>query len=63
MICQADWQGQILDTPCGDGGFGYDPIFWVPEKKCSAAQLSAQQKHEISHRGQAVRQFMADFQP
>ena len=62
LICQADWQGQILSSPVGDGGFGYDPIFWVEEQKCSAAQLSAEQKHAISHRGKAIRQFIKKFQ-
>lgn len=61
LICQADWQGQVLQDPMGDGGFGYDPIFWVAEEKCSAAQLTAQQKHAISHRGKAIRQFMRLF--
>jgi len=61
LICQADWQGQILQAPMGDGGFGYDPIFWVAEEKCSAAQLTAQQKHAISHRGKAIHQFIRLF--
>lgn len=61
LICQADWQGHILQSPVGDGGFGYDPVFWVAEEKCSAAQLTAQQKHAISHRGKALRQFMRLF--
>jgi len=62
LICQADWQGRILTSPIGDGGFGYDPIFWVEEYQCSAAELSAEQKHAISHRGKAMKQFMAAFQ-
>lgn len=62
LICQADWQGQILTDPMGDGGFGYDPIFWVPELKCSAAQLSSEQKHTISHRGKAIRKFIEEIQ-
>ncbi len=62
LICQADWQGSILTSPIGTGGFGYDPIFWVTETQCSAAELTAEQKHAISHRGKAIRQFMAAFQ-
>ena len=58
LICQADWQGSILTSPMGDGGFGYDPIFWVPEKQCSAAQLSSKQKNAISHRGKALKKFI-----
>lgn len=62
LICQGTWQGEILETPTGDAGFGYDPLFWVPETDCSAAQLSAEQKHAISHRGKAMRQFIEEFQ-
>ncbi len=61
LICQADWQGRILQSPIGNGGFGYDPIFWVPDMECSAAQLTAGEKHAISHRGKATRQFMTAF--
>ncbi len=61
LICQASWQGMILEAPQGDGGFGYDPIFWVPETECSAAELTAEQKHAISHRGKAIRQFIEQF--
>lgn len=61
LICQASWQGRILHAPVGEGGFGYDPIFWVPETECSAAELSSEQKHAISHRGKAIRQFVEQF--
>lgn len=62
LICQGTWHGQILSAPAGDGGFGYDPVFFVAETDCSAAELSAQQKHAISHRGQAMRRFIEEFQ-
>jgi XTP/dITP diphosphohydrolase len=62
LICQGSWQGQILTAPAGDSGFGYDPIFFVAETDCSAAELSAQQKHAISHRGMALRCFIEEFQ-
>jgi len=61
LIVQDSWEGAILESPSGDGGFGYDPIFWVPEHKCSAAELTKQQKHAISHRGKAMRQLLAQF--
>lgn len=48
-------EGQIADAPAGENGFGYDPIFYVPEYKCTTAQLAAEQKNEISHRGKALR--------
>lgn len=62
LICQASWEGLVLKTPQGDGGFGYDPIFWVEQHQCTAAELSAEQKHAISHRGKAIRQFITEFQ-
>ena len=62
LICQGTWHGQILTEPSGDGGFGYDPVFFVAETDCSAAELSAQQKHAVSHRGQAMRRFIEEFQ-
>lgn len=62
LICQGTWHGQILTEAAGDGGFGYDPVFFVAETDCSAAELSAQQKHAVSHRGQAMRRFIEEFQ-
>jgi XTP/dITP diphosphohydrolase len=58
LICQGSWHGQILQSPIGDEGFGYDPVFWVSETDCTAAELSPEQKHAISHRGKATRQFI-----
>ncbi|MBD2844658.1 non-canonical purine NTP pyrophosphatase [Paenibacillus sp. IB182496] len=46
--------GVILDRPLGDGGFGYDPLFWVPQLGCTMAQLTKPQKQAISHRGAAL---------
>lgn len=56
IICQGEWEGSILTAPEGDGGFGYDPVFQVPERGCSAAQLSAADKQLLSHRGKALAQ-------
>lgn len=56
LICHGRWAGRILTAPRGSGGFGYDPVFWVPDLDCSAAELSREQKGRISHRGQALRQ-------
>lgn len=53
-IVQICWEGEILAHPRGEGGFGYDPLFWVPEKGMSAAELSALEKNRISHRGRAL---------
>lgn len=56
VICQASWEGEISLTPNGHGGFGYDPVFYVPSLDCTAADLSKVQKNAISHRGQALKQ-------
>ena len=55
MIAIGRWDGRILEAPQGDGGFGYDPLFWVPGEACSSAQLPAQLKNSLSHRGRALR--------
>ena len=59
IIAQGLWHGEILETPLGDGGFGYDPLFWLPEWQATAASLRAEDKNRISHRGQAIQQLLA----
>jgi XTP/dITP diphosphohydrolase len=54
LICQASWEGFILEAERGDDGFGYDPLFYVPEHDCTAAQLPADLKNKMSHRAQAL---------
>nr|WP_297457698.1 RdgB/HAM1 family non-canonical purine NTP pyrophosphatase [uncultured Halomonas sp.] len=54
-IVQISWEGEILAHPRGEGGFGYDPLFWIPEKGMSAAELGALEKNRVSHRGRALR--------
>lgn len=54
ILREGIWYGEILDAPRGENGFGYDPLFWVPERQCSSAELPAEVKNRISHRGQAV---------
>ena len=54
MICEGSWEGMIQLEPAGDGGFGYDPYFYLPEMGCTSAQLSADQKNRLSHRGKAL---------
>lgn len=53
IICQAAWEGRILFAPQGENGFGYDPLFYVPEHGCSSAELPAAVKNRISHRARA----------
>lgn len=55
LICEGTWDGLILSQPLGTSGFGYDPIFWDPIKKTSAAQLSLAEKNACSHRGHALK--------
>lgn len=58
IITEGEWHGEIVDTPAGENGFGYDPYFRVPEKGCTAAQLSPEDKNVMSHRGKALRLLM-----
>ncbi len=57
IIAQGVWEGRILTEPRGDGGFGYDPVFWVPTHACSSAELPPEEKNRISHRGIALNIF------
>jgi XTP/dITP diphosphohydrolase len=59
LICQGTWEGRITRQPIGANGFGYDPVFYVPDQACTAAQLPAEVKNRLSHRGQALRQLVA----
>jgi len=54
LICEGVWRGQLLESPRGDNGFGYDPLFLVPELGLTSAQLPPEEKNRLSHRGQAV---------
>lgn len=56
LICQGSWEGIILTEPRGAGGFGYDPIFFVPTENRAAAELELAVKNRLSHRGQALAQ-------
>ena len=55
IICEGSWEGVIVLEAKGSGGFGYDPYFYLPEYGCTSAELSAEEKNRISHRGQALR--------
>ena len=62
LICQGTWEGRITLQPQGDDGFGYDPVFWVPQHGCTAAQLTSAVKNGLSHRGQALQKLLAALQ-
>jgi len=58
LICQGTWEGRILFEEQGENGFGYDPLFFVPTHDCASAELPADIKNELSHRGQALRKLL-----
>jgi len=62
LIAEGEWHGEIALQPSGDGGFGYDPLFWLPEFGKTSAQLERKQKHAISHRGKALRVLLEKLQ-
>lgn len=58
LLCHGVWEGRVLFEPRGHHGFGYDPIFYVPTHRCSAAELPPEVKNQLSHRSQALRQLL-----
>ena len=62
IICQGFWQGEISKQRSGDNGFGYDPVFYQSQLGKTAAQLTPEQKHQLSHRGQALKQLVAQLE-
>jgi XTP/dITP diphosphohydrolase len=58
-VLEETCEGRIGNEPSGGGGFGYDPIFFIPEMGCTMADLTAEQKHQVSHRGKVLRRFLA----
>lgn len=63
LICQGSWEGTILERACGSNGFGYDPLFWIPELEKASAELAPEQKNKLSHRGQAVQLLKQSIKP
>jgi XTP/dITP diphosphohydrolase len=55
IICEGEWHGEIIDTPRGKNGFGYDPYFLVPDLNQTAAEIAADEKNKRSHRGKALK--------
>ena len=62
VIVEGEWHGEIVDTPQGENGFGYDPYFWVAAKGCTVAQMAADDKNAMSHRGKALRLLIEQLQ-
>ena len=63
QVFQGSWQGRIAESADGEQGFGYDPLFFVASEGCTAAALSKERKNALSHRGQAMQQFLQRWQP
>jgi len=55
LICEGTWSGVVTQAPSGRNGFGYDPVFWVPDEGCTAAELDSERKNGLSHRARALR--------
>ena len=62
LIAEGEWHGEIAHEERGDGGFGYDPLFWLPEFGKTSAQLERDEKHAISHRGKALKVLLQRLQ-
>jgi XTP/dITP diphosphohydrolase len=58
ILCHGTWEGVVLTEPRGEGGFGYDPLFFVPSHNCASAELDKAEKNRISHRGKAMRELL-----
>jgi XTP/dITP diphosphohydrolase len=61
LIAVGHWHGEILEAPQGEHGFGYEPLFFIPKLRKTAAELSAEEKNQISHRGQALSLLLQAF--
>lgn len=59
MVASATWWGEIAHEARGEHGFGYDPLFWLPERQCTSAELEPDEKGRISHRGMAARSLLS----
>lgn len=62
VIAEGRWDGEIIATARGENGFGYDPHFWIAALNKTAAELSAEEKNQLSHRGQALRALIEKWQ-
>jgi len=62
LMARGEVHGVVAQGPKGEGGFGYDPIFWLPERGKSMAELTAEEKNQISHRGNALRVFKKELE-
>ncbi|UZK02516.1 RdgB/HAM1 family non-canonical purine NTP pyrophosphatase [Venatoribacter cucullus] len=63
QVFQGSWEGRILQAPEGTDGFGYDPLFYVPETDCASASLNKERKNQLSHRAKALQQLLQHWRP
>ncbi len=63
IVCEGTWEGLIQNRPSGDNGFGYDSVFHVKSHHCSAAEIDATVKNQLSHRAQALRKLKSKLEP
>ncbi|GAA3627310.1 XTP/dITP diphosphatase [Lactobacillus hamsteri] len=61
LVVSGQCEGEIMPGPRGEDGFGYDPLFYVPEKKKTFAEMTTDEKNEISHRGRAVKKLLKEL--
>ena len=59
VVCEGIWRGRIADAPRGEGGFGYDPVFYLDDCGCTSAELDAAHKNTVSHRARAMQALLA----
>ena len=62
IVCQASWEGHIVTEPQGENGFGSAPVFFVPVPACTAAEMPAEQKNQLSHRAKALKELITRLQ-
>uniref|UniRef100_A0A486XV39 dITP/XTP pyrophosphatase n=1 Tax=Rheinheimera sp. BAL341 TaxID=1708203 RepID=A0A486XV39_9GAMM len=62
LVCHGRWHGFITHSAAGNGGFGYDPVFFVPDEGCTSAELSRERKAQLSHRGKALALLLSQLQ-
>jgi XTP/dITP diphosphohydrolase len=58
LIAEGRWQGEVVFSPRGEGGFGYDPYFYLPDRGCTAAEMPIEEKNRVSHRAQALQKLL-----
>ncbi|GAB1231865.1 RdgB/HAM1 family non-canonical purine NTP pyrophosphatase [Ferrigenium sp. UT5] len=63
LIAEGEWHGEVFREERGAGGFGYDPMFWLPQFGKTAAELTHEEKHAISHRGKAMKSLLQKLRP